>query len=276
MRAADLRRIAGQQRISVGFLEKDYAITCFLSALYGSGLGDSLVFKGGAALRKVYFPETWRLSHDLDFTSLGEPDTQTIKSELQLVFEKVAAEHGVSMSLESFHETPGIVMAEIRFRGPLEYPNTLKLDITLDEKMVLEPEWAAVRTGYPDIPEFRVKAYSLKEIFIEKLRSMMQRSRSRDYFDVWKLLSEKEFDLTEIKALLIEKCRTRGVEYRPQLIFDAEKLREVSAYWERGLGDLMEELPKFDVVIAELRGKLRTLTKEKTTDRGVSPQSSVG
>ena len=32
MRASDLKRIASQQRISVGFLEKDYAISCFLKA----------------------------------------------------------------------------------------------------------------------------------------------------------------------------------------------------------------------------------------------------
>lgn len=262
LRASDLKRIASQQRISVGFLEKDYAISCFLKALYGGRLGDSLVFKGGTALKKIYFPETWRLSHDLDFTSIGGFDAQAIRSELQLVFEAVAAEYGVSMSLESFHVTPGSVMAEIRFRGPLDYPNTLKLDVSLDENLVLEPGWETVSTGYPDVPDFRVKAYSLKEILVEKLRSLMQRSRSRDYFDVWKLLSEKEFDLREIRVLLVEKCRIRGVEYRPELIFEVGRLEEIRAYWERGLGDLMKDLPDFDAVIRELRDMLGSLMKE--------------
>jgi predicted nucleotidyltransferase component of viral defense system len=259
LRASDLRRIASQQRISVGFLEKDYAISCFLKALYGSRLSDFLVFKGGTALKKVYFPETWRLSHDLDFTSVGGVDAQAIGSELQSVFKAVAAEYGVSMSLESFHVTLGSVMAEIRFRGPLDYPNILRLDISLDEKLVIEPEWVQVRTGYPDVPDFRVKAYSLNEILVEKLRSLMQRSRSRDYFDVWKLLVEKQFDLKEIRVLLVEKCRTRGVEYKPELFFDVGKLEEVKAYWDRGLGDLMKEVPDFDVVISELRDKLGSL-----------------
>jgi predicted nucleotidyltransferase component of viral defense system len=262
LRASDLRRIASQQRISVGFLEKDYAISCFLRALYGSRLGDSLVFKGGTTLKKVYFPETWRMSHDLDFTSIGGFDAQAIRSELQPVFEAVAAEYGVSMSLESLHATPGSVMAEIRFRGPLDYPNNLKLDISLDEKLVLEPVWETIRTGYPDVPDFRVKAYPLKEILVEKLRSLMQRSRSRDYFDVWRLLSEKEFDLEEVRVLLIEKCRTRGIDYSPELIFDVGRLGEVRAYWLRGLGDLMKDPPDFDAVITELRDKLRSLMKE--------------
>lgn len=259
MRASDLRRIASQQRISVGFLEKDYAISCFLKALYGSGLSDSLVFKGGTALKKVYFPETWRLSHDLDFTSIGGLDAQAIRSGLRMVFEAVAAEYGVSMSLESFHVTPSSVMAEIKFRGPLDYPNNLKLDISLGERLVLEPEWVNVTAGYPDVPDFKVKAYSLKEILVEKLRSLMQRTRNRDYYDVWKLLSEREFDLNEIKALLIEKCRTRGVEYRPEIIFDVGKLEEVRAYWVRGLGELMKDLPEFDSVMKELRVKLSPL-----------------
>lgn len=181
MRVVDLRRIAGQQRISVGFLEKDYAISCLLRTLYGSGLGGSLVFKGGTALKKVYFPETWRLSHDLDFTSVGELNGEAIRSGLQIVFETVEADYGISMSLGSFHVTPGSVLAEIKFRGPLDYPNNLQLDISLDEKLVLEPEWARITTGYPDVPEFNVQAYSLKEILVEKIRSLMQRTKGRDY-----------------------------------------------------------------------------------------------
>jgi len=256
LRGADLRRIASQLRTSVGFLEKDYAISCFLKALYESRLGESLVFKGGTALKKVYFPETWRLSHDLDFTSVGGIDGEDIRPGLQTVFEAVAAGHGLTMSLGSFHVTPSSVLAEIGFRGPLDYPNNLDLDISLDEKLVLEPEWVRVVTGYPDVPEFNVKAYQLREILVEKMRSLMQRTRSRDYYDVWRLLSERDFNPEEIKALLLGKCKTRGVDYRPELIFDAERLEEVRTYWVRGLGELMKELPDFDSVITELHEKL--------------------
>jgi predicted nucleotidyltransferase component of viral defense system len=182
--------------------------------------------------------------------------------ELQLVFEAVVTDYGVSMSFESYPTTPGSIIAVIKFRGPLDYPNTLKLDISLDEKLVLEPEWVCVGTVFPDLPDFRVKVYSLKEILVEKLRSLMQRSRSRDYFDVWKLLSDKQFDLKEVRVLLVEKCRTRGVEFRPELIFVVGKLEEVEAYWVRGLGDLMKEVPVFDVVVSELREWLGFLIKE--------------
>ena len=255
MRAVDLRRIASQQHISVGFLEKDYVSSCLLRALYGSGLGRSLVFKGGTALKKVYFPETWRLSYDLDFTSVGGLNEEEIRRGLQTMFETVETEYGVSMSLGSFHVTPGSVLVEIRFRGPLDYPNNLRLDMSLDEKLALEPEWGRITTEYPDVPEFKVQVYSLKEILVEKIRSLMQRTKGRDYYDVWRLLSEREFDLEEVRVLLIEKCRTRGVDYRPELIFDAGKLEEVKTYWARGLGELMKELPDFDTVIEGLRSK---------------------
>lgn len=264
LRAVDLRRIASRHRISVGFLEKDYAVSCFLRELYRGRLGESLVFKGGTALKKVYFPETWRMSHDLDFTSVGGLDGEAISSGLLTVFEAVEAEHGVMMSLGSFHITPNSILAEIRFRGPLEYPNNLDLDISLDEKLVLDPEWAKITTMYPDVHPFNVKAYTLKELLVEKIRSLMQRTRSRDYYDVWRLLSEREFDPAETRALLIEKCRTRSVEFKPELVFDARRLEEARAYWVRGLGELMKELPDFDDVIQELRTKLFPILEVKT------------
>jgi hypothetical protein len=52
------------------------------------------------------------------------------------------------------------------------------------------------------------------------------------------------------------------VEYRPELIFDAGRLEEVMAYWARGLGELMKDLPEFDSVITELREKLSPIIKE--------------
>lgn len=50
-------------------LEKDYALNCLLDGIEKvRKLHLGLVFKGGTALRKVYFPN-WRHSEDLDFST---------------------------------------------------------------------------------------------------------------------------------------------------------------------------------------------------------------
>jgi hypothetical protein len=61
---------AREEKLAAGIVEKDYALTWLLKGFYlmGSGLDDRLVLKGGTAIRKVYFPQAWRFSEDLDFT----------------------------------------------------------------------------------------------------------------------------------------------------------------------------------------------------------------
>jgi predicted nucleotidyltransferase component of viral defense system len=105
----------------------------------------------------------------------------------------------------------------------------------------------------------RVKAYSLREILAEKIRSMMQRCRGRDYYDVWRLLRENDFDMRDIRGLLAEKCRSKGIVYDPGLIFGEERSMEAERYWRIALGELVTELPDFKLVESELRAKLASL-----------------
>lgn len=134
--------------------------------------------------------------------------------------------------------------------------NRLRIDITLDEKLVLEPAWRVINTDYPDLSEFNVKVYPLKEILIEKTRSIIQRGKSRDYYDIWRLLREHEFDMNETRELLIAKCRINVIAYEPELIFDADRLREAEGYWKSAMGELTKELPEFKEVVSELQIRL--------------------
>lgn len=79
--AEHIRRIAREEKLAVGVVEKDYALSWLLRGFYlmNSGLDDSFVLKGGAAIRKVYFPQTWRFSEDLDFTVAKAMEPESIK-----------------------------------------------------------------------------------------------------------------------------------------------------------------------------------------------------
>ena len=58
----ELQRLASREKIALGVLEKDYILTQVLNHLeLVPALKDLLVFKGGTALRKVYFRD-WRYS----------------------------------------------------------------------------------------------------------------------------------------------------------------------------------------------------------------------
>ena len=73
----ELRRLAGAWRTDVTVVERDYVLSWVLAGLYRrAALAERLIFKGGTALRKCYFPD-YRFSADLDFTlhSLARPRT---------------------------------------------------------------------------------------------------------------------------------------------------------------------------------------------------------
>ena len=61
----ELQRLAAQAGVRVELQERDYVLGCFLLGLARlPEVAESLAFKGGTALRKIYFPtfrfsETW-------------------------------------------------------------------------------------------------------------------------------------------------------------------------------------------------------------------------
>jgi len=259
--AEQIRRIAREQKLAAGVVEKDYALTWLLNGFYlrNSGLDDSFVLKGGTAIRKVYFPQTWRFSEDLDFTVVNAMESEGIKESMHRVFRTLLQESGINYSLESFHPTEGSTIANVQFLGPLNFTNTIRHDISLKEKIVIEPERRPVKTNYSDLPEFEVLVYSLNEILVEKIRSIMQRGYSRDYYDVRRLLKENKFKGSEIKKLLKRKCELNSIKYEPSLLFDEKRLSEAQSFWEKGLLHLTKELPNFETIISEMKERLSFL-----------------
>jgi len=258
--AEQIRRIAREQEMAVGVIEKDYAQSWLLRGFAETDeIGDSFVLKGGTAIRKIYFPKAWRFSEDLDFTVIGNKDANMIRKAMQSVLERLRDESGIKCLLESFHPTIGSIIANVQFTGPLSYSNRIRHDITLNENMVLMPERRTIVSDYPDLPSFEILAYPLAEILVEKIRSIMQRGYSRDYYDVWRLLKADVFQGSEVKSLLHQKCEVNAVSYQPELLFASDRLSEASSFWMTGLSHLTKELPNFDVVISELRAQLRFL-----------------
>lgn len=228
-----------------------------------SNLKEVFVLKGGTAIRKAYFPDTWRFSEDLDFTVVNAVSAEKVREAMQWIFAELFEQsRGIRFELYSFHFNEGAIISSVKFTGPLNYRNKIKLDISLKEKMALVPEWRQVKSAaFSDIPQFRILAYSLLEILAEKIRSIMQRGYSRDYYDVWKLMKESVFDRTEVKKLVMYKCALKGIEYQPELFFDMKRIKEAKEHWIAGLGHLTKEVPDFDKVVSELKVMLAFLQK---------------
>lgn len=250
----ELRRRARKTGFDVATFEKDYALTWLLSGIYWneSKIRDILIFKGGTAIRKIYFPE-WRLSEDMDFTIISEFDPKDLKQGFEEVFISVNRMSNIVYSFSAFNAGKFAIFADVQFLGPMRFKNKISFDISLKEKLIEKPKRINVKPEYNDIPSFEVLVYSPNEILVEKLRSILQRGKARDYYDVWRLLKENDFDQGKIGELLIEKCLITGVDFKNDLFFDYDRLSEAKKFWTIALARLTRDLPDFEMVVKDLR-----------------------
>ena len=78
MNLKELKKISVTQGIQQAVIEKDYALSIALHELANSPIKDYIVFKGGTAIKKIYFQNA-RFSEDLDFTVVDSERTEVLK-----------------------------------------------------------------------------------------------------------------------------------------------------------------------------------------------------
>ncbi len=256
--ADEVKKAARNKGFPAGVVEKDYALVWLLYGVYNSELKDVLAFKGGTALSKVYFPKFWRLSEDLDFTLVKEIRPEEIESMLKNCLNMLNEKTGMNFNIASFHSNPDHVIVSIQFTGSLG-KNVIRMDISLKELLVTELLRKEITDSYPDSTGFTILVYSLDEILLEKLRSIIQRGKSRDYFDAWMLLNRNKFDKDRIRDLFMEKCKFKNIKPDYEMFFEDTKLNEARDFWEKGLARLMKGVPVFDTIITDLKKELEFL-----------------
>ena len=136
---AELQRQANRAKIGLGTLEKDYVLTEVLKALSQvPSLHELLVFKGGTALRKVYFTH-WRYSEDLDFTVKHDMQEAELQQELDKWYLQVEQVSQIRLTTKMLHKPDGYARVRTQFIGPLSYPGMIFMDLSFDEPLILTP-----------------------------------------------------------------------------------------------------------------------------------------
>ncbi|MDI6819977.1 MAG: nucleotidyl transferase AbiEii/AbiGii toxin family protein [Candidatus Hodarchaeaceae archaeon] len=197
--AEELHKLAMRFGIPMGVVEKDYMLTSFLHNL--SSLTKNLTFKGGTAIKKVYLA-TSRFSEDLDFTAMRKQD-----------FEKLLrrAGEGIGFELKSVVKGKKSFSASVQYRGPLNHPSSVLVEISSRERLLLPRKVMPVIHPYPDISRFGFPTMHVKEIVAEKLRAAYMRGDPRDFFDLYQLA--RNFHLANVRGLFFKKLRNLGVKF---------------------------------------------------------------
>lgn len=264
IKPGEIQKIARTAGIRDQQIEKDYVLSWILQGIaMHDKLVKSIVFKGGTVLKKVYF-EDYRFSEDLDFTLLDNTiSNQHIFEYFKEVFEYIKEEANIPLEIidDNEHGDTGINFY-ISYIGPLGgigANKRVKVDISKSETLQFNPEIKEVITPYSDEEDHKLLCYSLEEILVEKLRSIMQRMQARDFFDVWYLLEVHGFGLGFYKNEFIAKCESKDVN--PSDFFNKleQRLPQYKARWQKSMKDQIKNLPDFEQVEREVTRHLKNL-----------------
>lgn len=286
MKPLRLRLQEARKRLGLPWevLERDYLLSWILAGISQVPiLRDTLVFKGGTALKKCWFGD-YRFSEDLDFTAIGSvPSGVAMETAIKEVGDRAAelmkpytaVEIVCQRHIERNPHPGGQEAFDIRARFPWhrDLQTHVMVEISMDEKLLIPPQRRAVLHDYSEPFEFYTQAYTLNEILAEKLRAILQhlrtferrgwvRSRARDYYDLWRILNtyQDQLHLADFATFLRKKCVVREVTFSgPASFFPEAMLATVEKTWNQWLGPLVPKLPSYQTVIEELRPRVQTL-----------------
>jgi len=277
-----LKQKASETNTALWIIEKDYALSYLLMAISDIPLlHDLLVLKGGTALRKTYF-QNYRFSEDLDFSTNAELDELEIRKSIAKAIQNMEInlrERGPfniqseSLILREPHPGQQIAYAiRVQFPYHREAMCRIKVEITVDEPVLLVPESRKVLHDFDEPLEAKVNVYQLSEIIAEKFRALLQslyrlqkkgwgaNRICRDYYDLWWILKELITPYDDIPSLTNQKCGVRDVDYQQMDNFFDPLLIEVARKeWDKLLVPFIPENVAVETVLTELQTFTRDL-----------------
>jgi len=199
----EIDRIAKNTDLNLYQQEKDYLLKLFLYNYYRKY--KSAVFKGGTCIRYLFGLN--RFSEDLDFELRSSEKPKAFKKEVEKTLDEIE-KVGIDNHFIKLEEFEHAFTCEVAFHGPLyqgtsQTRNKFRIDAGHRTKIVKDPRWELMNSEYPETRNpFLVQSMHPEEILVEKIISLMERTKGRDLYDCWFLLKkgiELHKDLLEKK-----------------------------------------------------------------------------
>ena len=254
----ELREISVDTGVPVGTVEKDLAITCTLLAVSETELRDHLAFKGGTAIKKAYYPDS-RFSEDLDFT-VTDLDEKEAAQLLEALSNAEINSITFGEVVEDGYTREG-VRYRLPFTGPLDYRNSVRIDLSFRDDVILGSIDRRVYSSYSEDLSSTISCLRFPELMAEKIRAAMTRENPRDYYDMWAHLNKID-DKDTLRSLAQRKCAATGYPYDPSNIFEAATLRRIDSAWKTQLKHLIPDYVDFATILPQLKEEARFMFAE--------------
>lgn len=187
-----------------------YAMERFLYRLSLSEQRHCFILKGALMLRVWNAPQA-RPTMDIDMLGRTNNDIEEILAQVQKVIEHPVQDDGVifdveSLKAETITEDADYQGVRILFNGQLSGARiNMQLDIGFGD--IVHPE--AYRATFPtllDLPAPELLCYSRESAIAEKFQAMVNlgelNSRMKDFFDVWLLARQYDFEFEPLNSAI--------------------------------------------------------------------------
>lgn len=219
-----------------------FAMERFLFRLSLSAHVEKLVLKGGLMLAAWQAPET-RPTKDMDFLGQMPNDVQSVVNVVREICGIAEESDGLRFDPESIEATTIKEDADyegvrITFLAHLQNARVhMQIDMGFGDTVVPDP----IRISYPTILDHvppQIRGYPRETTVAEKFEAMVKlgqlNSRIRDFFDIWMLSRNFDFDGALLANAITQTFSNRGtqIESMPvafQAIFTADATKQ--AQW---------------------------------------------
>ena len=230
----ELKRYAASKQIALGIGEKDYVLSVALSQLSKSQYAKKFIFKGGTAIKKVYFPDA-RFSVDLDFNFFDISGEELVNEISKLFSERTILEVNFD-EIRSKEITDDKVLLRLEYRAQMNNLDNVRLDFTFKEPILTEPIWWTTKDDYDvarrmtceHLVARRVDVGGYFDLYYScKLDKMNRNTNSRRACFDCKMEAPRRGDLPNsafrtmsLEEILAEKVRACLIRGRPRDLYD--------------------------------------------------------
>lgn len=220
--------------VGLDVAERDVILTYALQLLEDTGLSARLGFKGGTALRKIYFGSGGRFSEDLDFTALTANEADDVILRMAELLNRNY--HGVTFKVSAddiyVREDRRACGALVHYAHEWNPSANFSIDISLREVPILEVQrLPLIEESYFRHLEFAPSpplTLAFEEIVAEKIRAAFQRVQVRDVYDLSQM-GKRPFDRDIVRSLAVLKCWQVGDPFDPASLL--EGIRSSAYEW---------------------------------------------
>lgn len=265
-----LKNVAKQRKRPVQEVLKYYAMERFLYRLSVSPHQSSFYLKGGLMLM-VWDPLSHRATVDIDLlakTSNSIANLQKIINEIcaievvpdGLVFASEILKLTEAQLEAEYHGISAAFSAQL-FTAKLP----MRIDFGFSDTILPHP----AKVKYPtllDFPAPVLKGYTPETSIAEKFESIIRlgfaNTRMKDFYDIWLLTQQFDFDRKELQGIILQVLKNRGTTLETVPIAFLESFHDdpiKKTKWNSFLRDISHEAIPFETVIFDLKNFFKTL-----------------